>query len=252
MENDIRNENNENLVDMNDYFQLDFAKEDLKGNRKFEEFKKQRLDELGKDAKLFHCKNDNIYFYVNKKECEIDDENNICYFKRCHLCKNYICYFCERIRQNPKEDKMYRKYCCVLLNLYYLFFIKGFKYCKDYSQLDYNEKSEFKLYLKYTLIPLIKCFWYSIRFFSLLFDDLLLKDKKLKKQINNDLTYQNYLDDGKYIFIAFCVVVNGITNIICYTIIFYIFDILILIVSLFTKFNPLKYSVGIYRGLFDY
>ena len=85
MENDIRNENNENLVDMNDYFQLDFAEQTIKGNRKFEEFKKQRLNELGKDAKLFHCKNDNIYFYISKKECEIDDNNNHCYCKQCSL-----------------------------------------------------------------------------------------------------------------------------------------------------------------------
>ena len=32
------------------------------------------LNKLGKDAKLFHCTNDNIYFYISKKECEIDDE----------------------------------------------------------------------------------------------------------------------------------------------------------------------------------
>ena len=92
MENDIRSSNNENLVDINNYFQLDFSEQTLKGNRKFEEFKKQRLNELGKDSKLFHCKHDNIYFYVRKKECEIVDENNRCYFKQCPSCKNSMLF----------------------------------------------------------------------------------------------------------------------------------------------------------------
>ena len=34
MENDIRSINNENLVDINDYFKLDFAEQTIKGNRK--------------------------------------------------------------------------------------------------------------------------------------------------------------------------------------------------------------------------
>ena len=117
MENDIRNENYENY-----YFQLDFAKEDIKGNRFFEEFKKQRLKELGKDAKLFHCKNDNVLFYVSKAECKINNTNNHYYCKKCPLCKNYICYFCERISHNPRE----REKCCALSSLYYLFIINNF------------------------------------------------------------------------------------------------------------------------------
>ena len=62
MENDIIFENNENLIDINEYFKLDFPNQNIERNRKFEEFKKQKLNELGKDAKLLFCKNDNIYF----------------------------------------------------------------------------------------------------------------------------------------------------------------------------------------------
>ena len=67
MENDIK-EGEENLMNINNYFKLDFSGQKLEGYRKFEEFKKQQLIELGKDAKLFHCKTDNIYFYVSKKK----------------------------------------------------------------------------------------------------------------------------------------------------------------------------------------
>jgi hypothetical protein len=39
MENDLKSPNYENLIDMNEYFKLDFAEQSIKGNRKFEEFK---------------------------------------------------------------------------------------------------------------------------------------------------------------------------------------------------------------------
>ena len=161
MENDIGSINNENLVDIKDYFQLDFAEQTIQGNRKFEEFKKQRLNEFGKDAKLFHCKNDNIIFYVSKKACKIDDGHNDYYFKQCPLCKNYICYFCKRIRNYPIGVGR----CCALSHLYYIFFIKGFQYCKNHSKLDNKSKRYFKIRLILDLIPLTKCFCYYIFFF---------------------------------------------------------------------------------------
>ena len=87
-------------------------------------------------------------------------------------------------------------------------------------------------------------------FFLNLFILLLLKDKKWKKQINNDTTYEFYL--GERTLIIFCgiiVILNAISFVICYTIIAFYLNILILIVSLFTKFYPVKYSVGILGGL---
>ena len=120
MENDIRTENNENLVDINDYFQLDFEREEFKGNRKFEEFKKKKLNELGKDAKLFHCKNDNVLFYVCKKICKTLP----LYYKQCPSCNNYICYFCGRVTNQPIRES---HNCCPKLRLYYLFFYVGFE-----------------------------------------------------------------------------------------------------------------------------
>ena len=247
MENDIRNENKY----INDYFQLDFAKEDIKGNRFFEEFKKQRLKELGKDAKLFHCKKDNVLFYVSKAECKINNANNHYYCKKCPLCKNYICYFCERIRHNPRDN---RKKCCVLSSLYYIFFINGFKFCKDYSQFDDYLKGNFKFFLILDLIPLTKCFLYSMSPIPFLFFGLLLKEKKWKKQIDNDMSYGDYIcrgeENGIQTFFIIIFTLNGLVLTICFTIIAFYFNILILIISLFTKFYPLKYSVGLLNGFF--
>jgi hypothetical protein len=236
MENDIRNENDENLIDRTEYFKLDFSEQIIKGNRNFEEFKKQKLNELGKDAKLFHCKNDNIYFYISKKECEIHDNDNIYYTKNCPKCKNYICYFCEKIDRNYYD-------CCAISRIYYVFFINGIEYCEDDE-----EDIDFIYFLIFDLIPLTKCFLYSLLFFRILFFDILLKDKKWKKQINDHRTYYwQYLDNRKSI-IYLALITYSISYSICYIIIAFYLNILILIVSLFTKFYVLKYSVGILRN----
>ena len=192
MENDIRNEN---IYYMNDYFQLDFAEQTIKGNRKFEEFKKQRLNKLGKDAKLFHCTNDNIYFYISKKECEIDDNNNHCYCKQCSLCKNYICYFCERIGQG----KPYQGNCCILSRLYYLFFVNGPREGKkDFSRIYLEETNHFIVFIILNLIPFTKYFVNSFSLFLSLFGELHLKDKKW-----NNYTYLDYICGEEEPFIVF-------------------------------------------------
>ncbi len=110
MENDQRSENEENLIDINEYFKLDFPAQKLKGNRQFEEYKIEKINQLGRDAKLFHCNIDHIYFYVSKAQCKILPY----YLKECPLCKNYICYFCER-NFTAAEHK---GNCCPKLNLY--------------------------------------------------------------------------------------------------------------------------------------
>ena len=45
MENDDRIENERDLVYKNEYFKLDFPEQKIKGNKKFEEFKKIKLNE---------------------------------------------------------------------------------------------------------------------------------------------------------------------------------------------------------------
>jgi len=94
MENDIRTEKKQNLIDINLYFKLDFPEQNLKGNRKFEEFKNKKLKEYGKDAKLFFCKNDNIYFYVHIDNCEIFPF----FYEQCPLCESYMLFLWKKYR----------------------------------------------------------------------------------------------------------------------------------------------------------
>ena len=89
MENDIK----ENLIVTNKYFKLDFSGQKIEGNKDFEEFKNKQIIELCKDAKLFQCKKDNIYFYISKKDCKLHPY----YSKKCPLCKNSICYFSKEV-----------------------------------------------------------------------------------------------------------------------------------------------------------
>ena len=241
----MENENYENLVVMNDYFQLDFAEQTIKGNRKFEEFKKQRLNKLGKDAKLFHCTNDNIYFYISKKECEIDDNNNHCYCKQCSLCKNYICYFCERIGQG----KPYKGNCCILSRLYYLFFVNGPREGKkDFSRIYLEETNHFIVFIILNLIPFTKYFVNSFSIFLSLFGGLHLKDKKWK-----NYTYVDYICGEEEPFIVFSHIIllsTALALSICYTVISLYLNIIILIISVFSKFYPIKYLFGVYSTPF--
>jgi len=87
MENDTRLDSLTNEDDI--YFKPDFPKQIINGSINFEKFKKRKLKELGKDAKLFHCKTDNIYFYESEKNCEA----NPYYNKRCPLCKKIYLLF---------------------------------------------------------------------------------------------------------------------------------------------------------------
>ena len=62
-----------------DYFILEYPNQSLKHNKNFKDFKAQKLNELGEDAKLFKCKIDNILFYIQKK----DNETFPYYYKKC-------------------------------------------------------------------------------------------------------------------------------------------------------------------------
>ena len=246
MENDIRNETNENLIDINKYFQLDFSEQDLKGNRKFEEFKKQKLNELGKDAKLFHCKKDNIYFYVSKKEYKVHP----CYFKKCPLCNNNVCYFCER---NTSKSLNEGGNCCVKLQLYYLFFYSGYEYSKKDLKEIFNEEN-FCLIILSLLLPFLNIISIFMIIFASLFLRLSVKDKNLSDNSDNlgKLSYTDLLTKKGMCGLILISIISILTYIffaICYFFVYYCLILILLIISLFTKFYPFKYYFGIFKGI---
>ena len=241
MENDLKSPNYENLIDMNEYFKLDFAEQSIKGNRKFEEFKKQRLKELGKDAKLFHCKNDNVLFFVSKFECTTTLPY---YYKQCPLCENYVCYFCERNSNAPE-----RRNCCIKLYLYYFIF-KGFSPNDENIKLIEEDHSFLCLFI-YLIIgsfimPLMCIFIVYLFFFDRLYIGLLLSDKLLsnKNLLPNKIdTYGRNIKKNpcfrRVMSILFLLSTFPIS--ISYGMINAYINIFIFIISLFTKFYLYKH-----------
>ena len=162
MENDIK----ENLIVTNKYFKLDFSGQKIEGNKDFEEFKNKQIIELGKDAKLFQCKKDNIYFYISKKDCKLHPY----YSKKCPLCKNSICYFCKRGINPSMGDN---SNCCIKRKLCYLFFYDIFRHLEEDTKT-----VRFWVYLILNLIPFFGCllFFLIFVFFIFLF---IVKRKKV-------------------------------------------------------------------------
>ena len=52
----------------NDIFKLEYKGQLIKDNVKFKAFKKEKIKKYGSNAKLYHCKNENLYFYVPTKK----------------------------------------------------------------------------------------------------------------------------------------------------------------------------------------
>jgi hypothetical protein len=244
MENEIQDK--QLILTDNDanYFKLDFPNQKLEGNKSFEKYKNDKLKELGYDSKLFHCKNDNLYFYISKRDCEAIP----LYYKKCPLCKNYICYFCHRHRATPPVIEN-SSICCLKLKLNYLFKIKGFEYFKEFNTLTEKKKNDFIMITITFFIPIVILFLIFILASNVLFHGLFLKDKKWRN--NNNLhgeRYYDYFKNYSFGMMMTLELLQAICYSICYTIYFIYFNVFILIISLFSKFYPLKYIIGIFEN----
>ena len=241
MENELKLLDQSNIANVKDFIKLDFPGQNLKGNKSFEDFKKEKLTELGKDAKLFYCKKDNLYFYISKEQCKTPP----LYYKNCPLCNNFVCYFCKR---NTSWNIVNRGNCCLKLKLYYLFFHSGFQFLKHFDQLNEEEKQDFRINLILSYIP----FFGFVKSYVLIFDALLfgalLKDKKYKNDLDNlvEKTYNRYINEYySEIIIVLIILFTGILLSFCFTIYDIYFKLFIMIISLFSKFIPLRYYLGI-------
>lgn len=240
MENEIKAENLENLLHINEYFKLEYPGENIEKNKLFEEFKKRELFKYGKDAKLFKCKKDNLCFYLSKENCEVYPF----YYKNCPLCNNYICYFCERISIVPLENIVN---CCIKSKLNYIF-SNSIKYIKGENQINEISKIEFCTSILLQLIPFFNIFLsFLITSEDLLFG-LVLKDKNWNYDINI-LDKKRYLDYFKKYYSFYLIgsidISIGIFFSVCYCFLDIYFKIFIFLISFFTKFYPLKFYIGI-------
>ena len=242
MENESKIEDQEGLLHANDYFKLDFPGQNLKGNKLYEDFKKRKLKELGNDAKLFYCKRENLYFYKSKNECK----EAPFYYKICPSCNHYVCYFCKR---NSLINIADAGNCCIILKINYLLLVKGFILLKGLDQLNEEQRNQFRASLIMASIPFFGFIKTYVLIFDSLFFGLLLKDKKYKNNFdeNAGIAYEEYLCDNYHeSIIVLIIIATGVLLSICFILYDFYFKLVLLIISLFSKFYPFKYIMGIY------
>ena len=93
MENEKESQLNEiNILESNNVFQLEYDNQSLKRSKNFIDWENKMKKKFGKDAKLFKCVYDNIYYFATNEECKTRP-----YYKaECPICHLSICYLCSR------------------------------------------------------------------------------------------------------------------------------------------------------------
>jgi len=225
MENDIENHlTSINEMEADNMLKLDYDGQSLKNNEKFNSWKKIMLKKYGNDAKLFKCSYDAIYFY-----CTYESFRELpLYSSNCPSCNQPICYYCSRVAHNNNSFGD----CCPKRRLYYKIFYDGFLF------INLKESEELKFYFMLFLFPICTFFL----FVSLTYNDFFCKLRR------NNI---KYYDNGGNNFILISKWVSGLiafTLSIIYMVHSFHFKIFLLVISIFTKNNPIKYYLGIIRG----
>ena len=244
MENELRFIDEQNIISINEYYKYEFPNQKLEGDKLFEQFRERKLSQYGKDAKLFKCKKDSIYFYISKVNCEVRPY----YYQRCPLCHNYICYFCGRNIRTIDYVIKDNGCCCLKLRLYYLFYKLGFEYFNGLEHADSLARDSFCLFLIISNIPLVNLFFFSVSALSVLYWGLLLKDKKYRFDVKGLYAkdYQTYIEVFyPFQFLRITVFTTFALYSICYYIYEFYFKILLWVASIIFKFLPMKYYIAV-------
>ena len=202
-------------------FKLDYKDQSLKSNSLFNAWKNKMLLKYGRDAKLFKCKNENLFFYVPYQEYK----NKFFFSGKCPSCNTSLCYFC---------FKKASRNCCITIRTYYIFF-------EDTIDSIENDNKKFCIEFLKFLIPISSLFLIIGIFAKIWYYTLQRKD--------DDKTYFK----DKDIYWA-SILIYGLTAIIL-SIIFMFFDIylkiILLFISLFSKCYPIKYYIGFIKAGLD-
>ena len=233
MENDIENHltTNINEIKTDNLFRLDYKGQSLKDNLKFNSWKNQMFKKYGNDAKLFKCSFDSIYFYCTNESFRKLPLCSSIY----PLCNHSICYYCTRIAYNRNSFGE----CCLKRRIYYKFIYDGF------LLINIEDRESLKEDLLLFLCPILSFFLLVCCTCS----DFFYFLRKNKSNDNQDFYYKD-----EDIF-RISILINGLMAIILsitYIIYSFYFKIFLLVISIFTKFYPIKYYLGILKGGLDH
>ena len=238
MENDDKEKKLYNFSENKDnIFTSEYKGQSIKNNINYKNWENSMLEKYGKDAKLFHCQEDDILYYVSNKECM----EYPYYCTRCPKCNYFICYYCETMTNHDKAE--FGK-CCLKRRLYYSFHQDSQEYINPIGPF---AKYAGRFSPFFFLIPFVNLVYIIACISALLFYKLNLKYK------DDNYEYEYRLKD-KYActFIVFFVL-NGLFAIILsipYIIINIYFLLFLWLISLPFKLIPIKYLGGILsRGL---
>jgi len=231
MENDIEHHLvNINEIRTDNMFKLDYKGQSLKDNSKFNSWKKRMIQIYGNDAKLFKCSYDNAYFYSSNE----DFKNMPLCSSKCPSCNKPICYYCS----GYSYDRNSFGECCLKRRIYYKFFYDGLLFIN-------GENEGLKKYFLIFLLPI--CTFFLL--VGVACCDLFYILRKKKSQEH----YPHYFKDNKIIWNS--IIINGLMAIvlsITYIFFSFIFKILLLVISIFTKIYPIKFYLGIIKGGLDH
>jgi len=239
MEND-ENKNNDiiesNLLN-NNIFKLDYFNQNLTNNIKFTKWNQLMIKEYGNNIKLFKCKVDNIFFYLNYDEClKIPP-----FAGKCPLCNNYVCLFCSFYF---KKDVYSWESCCRKRSIYKAFFFFGFKNIKKLKENYYKEHMHLLIF-----IPGLNSFILFIKIIDILFLDVAIEKSKY---INDNYeSPRGRLEKNTINFVIVIALTIAFSILLSIIYIFYnaIFLFALVIISIPFKFYPIQYY---YDFLDDY
>jgi hypothetical protein len=228
----MENENYLIRADKN-IFRLDYSEQNINSNSDFLKWKKSMLEIYGKDAKLFHCLEDKIYYYVSKKEFN--------YKNACPICKRGICYLC-------KSNGYHEGCCCIRYKLYSMIYEDSKIYIEDPESHFYDYcVNNLTFDMLMMLIPIVSTIWIIGLMHSSFFYSL---DKfKGKKSIRNQ--YFQSIEDKHEKILFLLVGVNAVFAIFIivpfwsYAL---LFSLILDLLSFLSNFYPIKILAGVFEN----
>ena len=221
--------NNSEEITMN-IFHYDFDGQNIDNNVEFRKYKNAMLGKIGKNAKLFKCKDDKILFY-----CDFSVYKN--YEVQCPKCRQYICYFCSNY------NSLVSGTCCATRKIYNIFKLEGFVFMND------NNNDYISDYFMLVFIPFINLVYFIGCLHSGLF--YKLKTKHFYKDfVYDNINYEVAMRAAKGHNLLFLILIcmdGGFSILLSFTLIIiniYV-TILLILISIPFKLYPIKYIIGI-------
>ena len=230
----------DNIINLDNTFKLDYINQKLDGNVEFEKWKNLNIKKYDNNYRLFKCSFDKLIFMTTKEDCK----SYPFYQSLCPKCQKPICYFCSRYA----HDSFGNGNCCIRRRICCMIFQEGFRYINPYQEtyLPPFEKS-----FKKFIFPVYNFLYFTAEIQTAFFYKLSTNSAKIRE--NGYLeNYEVHIQRNHYFILELVVGINiafAIILSLSYILFNIYFIIFMIIISLPFKFYPLKYVIGIgFRG----